>query len=280
MHGLVSSTAVSFFTESTAVTRSHDGLYEANLDKAWWVFRGPHGGYLTAIILRAITAAVDSPDRAIRSFTTHFIAPPTEGPVQIVPKIERAGRSITYVSARLVQEGTTMATSLAALSRSWSGIDYDYAPAPEIAPPDQCTPTPSDSPMLPAFTRNFDVRWGIGPFPYSGEEDTTIGGWLRLIEPQVADAPAVACMLDAWAPAILPRATEPVVAPTIDITMHFRSPLPLDHAPEDGFHLFRMRSTLARDGLFEEDGELWAPDGTLIAQCRQLALALPIRRDP
>lgn len=155
-------------------------------------------------------------------------------------------------------------------------MEYDYAEPPAISPPEECTEMPSAHEMMPTFVGNFDMRWGIGPFPYSGEEDTTIGGWLRLREPQVADAPVVACMLDAWAPAILPRAQEPVVAPTIDITMHFRSPLPVK-AEDDAFYLFRMRSRVARDGLFEEDGDLWGPDGSLIAQCRQLAIALPIK---
>nr|MBA3370235.1 thioesterase family protein [Thermoleophilaceae bacterium] len=35
-----------------------------------------------------------------------------------------------------------------------------------------------------------------------------------------------------------------------------------------------FRTGLVRDGFFEEDGELWAPDGTLVAQSRQLGLLL------
>ena len=268
---------MTFFQESTQVTRGPDGTYEGNVDPGWWVFRGPHGGYLTAMLLRAITDAVDGDDRAVRSLTTHFIAPPKEGPVEIAVTIERAGRSITYASARMTQKGETMAVALAAFSRSWTGVDYDYAHPPDIAGPDDCLNVPNEGPMLPTFLRNFDTRWGIGPLPYSGVEDTTIGGWLRLAEPQVVDAPAAACLLDAWAPAILPRATEPIVAPTIDITMHFRSPLPLAEASDDDFYLFRMTSSLARDGLFEEDGELWSAGGRLIAQVRQMAIALPIK---
>jgi hypothetical protein len=38
--------------------------------------------------------------------------------------------------------------------------------------------------------------------------------------------------------------------------------------------LGRFESRHSAEGFFEEDGELWSPDGVLIAQCRQLALAI------
>jgi hypothetical protein len=38
--------------------------------------------------------------------------------------------------------------------------------------------------------------------------------------------------------------------------------------------LGRFRSRLTRDGFFDEDGLLWAPDGTLVAQSRQLGLLI------
>jgi hypothetical protein len=95
-----------------------------------------------------------------------------------------------------------------------------------------------------------------------------------LEEPRVADAPMMACLLDAWPPAVFPRSTKRIVAPTIDLTMHFRVPLPLPGAGPEDFYLGRFTSTLGREGYFEEDGEIWSPDGRLIAQSRQLALAL------
>jgi hypothetical protein len=38
-----------------------------------------------------------------------------------------------------------------------------------------------------------------------------------------------------------------------------------------------FRSSTAREGFWEEDGELFARGGALLAQSRQLALALPER---
>ena len=69
----------------------------------------------------------------------------------------------------------------------------------------------------------------------------------------------------------MPRLTEPAPAPTIDLTVHFRAPLPLRRR-----RCCSAASTpqVVRDGFFDEDGELWTPDGTLVAQSRQLGLLI------
>jgi acyl-CoA thioesterase len=77
-------------------------------------------------------------------------------------------------------------------------------------------------------------------------------------------------LADAWFPAPWPRLAALAPAPTIDLTVHFRTSLPLD----DSLLLGRFRSNLVREGFFDEDGELWTPDGTLVAQSRQLGLLL------
>jgi acyl-CoA thioesterase len=117
--------------------------------------------------------------------------------------------------------------------------------------------------MLPRF----------GDPPFSGSEHGLVGGWLGLRERRELDAPAIALLADAWFPAPWPRLAELAPAPTIDLTVHFRSPLPLP----DSLLLGRFCTGLVRDGFFEEDGELWTPDGTLVAQSRQLGLLLGAR---
>ena len=37
----------------------------------------------------------------------------------------------------------------------------------------------------------------------------------------------------------------------------------------------RFRSGLIHEGFFEEDGVIWASDGTVLAQSRQLGIVLP-----
>jgi acyl-CoA thioesterase len=148
---------------------------------------------------------------------------------------------------------------------------------PEVRGPDEIERAPVDLPMIPPYWSRFDMRWAIGDMPFSGSSGASVGGWLRLVDPAPIEAPLVACLADAWAPAILPRATTPLVAPTVDLTVHFRTAFPASGVEPDDFLLGRFSSQLSRDGFFEEDGELWTRDGRLLAQSRQLALSLPLK---
>ena len=55
--------------------------------------RGPNGGYLAAVILRALTATVDDEHRTPRSLTVHYLNPAGDGDVEIETRQERVGRS-------------------------------------------------------------------------------------------------------------------------------------------------------------------------------------------
>jgi hypothetical protein len=110
----------------------------------------------------------------------------------------------------------------------------------------------------------------FGAAPFSGADSSVVGGWIGFRDGRPLDGPAMCVMADGYYPAIWPRLTELLPAPTIDLTVHLRAPLPCA-----GPLLARFTCKLARDGYFEEDGELWAQDGTLVAQSRQLALLLP-----
>jgi acyl-CoA thioesterase len=264
---------VNHFDATTSLERS-DHHFEGKLDKSWWVVRGPHGGYLGSILLRALTEALDDPDRRVRSLTVHFVAAPDDGPFRIETTIERAGRSITFMSARMSQGDRCVAVALAAFSVSWAGHEFDDAEMPEVAGPDEAFRFPVEDPSVPPFLRNFDMRWAVGDAPFSGADRAEVGGWMRLAEPRIADAILMTTYADAWPPVVFPRLTKPMVCPTVDLTIHFRSALPVDGARPEDFYLGVYDSKLARDGFFEETGEIWSAEGELLVQSRQLALIL------
>lgn len=256
------------FARDTAVRRLDTDLFEGHVSRDWWIVFGPNGGFVAALLVRAMAGAVDDEERVPRSLTIHYTAAPSEGPVQIRTTVERTGRSLTTVSARMVQNGRLITLAIGAFSRPRRGmVEFDDTAPPQVEPPEAIEPVPSH-PDLPPFARQWEVRPAIGGPPFQGRDEAVAGGWIRPLEESTIDGALVAQLTDAWIPAVFQRLTGPNPVPTIDLTIHFRSDLPL---PAD-YVLCRFQSRFARGGFIEEDGEIWSRDGALIAHSRQLAL--------
>jgi acyl-CoA thioesterase len=260
------------FDEDIALRPAGEGVYEGDIQGEWWTPRGPLGGYVMALMLNAFRLAVGDDARVPRSATMHFLRPPAAGPATFRTTIERAGRTLTSMSGRLEQEGKLMGIALGAYSTPWESPLLEDAPLPEVDPPDGRETTrrrvPNAAP--PPFVDRMVFQRRFGYDLFSQAEHGEVGGWLGLREERQLDAAAIAVLADAWFPAPWPRLKALAPAPTIDLTIHFRAPLPIP----DTLLLGRFRSRVVRDGFFDEDGELWAPDGTLVAQSRQLGLLI------
>ncbi|MFN2594915.1 MAG: acyl-CoA thioesterase [Actinomycetota bacterium] len=266
------------YDDDTAIERSDDFKFVADLRPNWWVARGPHGGYLASVLLRALTEVVGDEGRAPRSLSVHYLRPPAQGRLDIEVSLDRQGRNATFVSCSAHQEGKLYARALGAFSYALDDSpSFDDAPMPDVRSADDSYRIPHDDPNTPPFLKNFDIRWALGEAFFSGATKGEVGGWIRTNEPHIGDSIAIATYMDAFAPAAFPRISSPAIAPTMDLTIHFRTALPLASTRPEDLYLGIFRSSLARDGFFEEDGSLWAPDGTLVAQSRQLALLIPPR---
>ena len=259
--------------EDTALEPAgEDGTWAGDLAAGWETPRGPLGGYVMAIVLRALELRVADPERQPRSVTMHFLRVPQPGKVTIRTAVERTGRSLTSVTGRLEQDGELLGVAMGAYSKPWESPLLADAPMPEVQGPDGRRPAQEQfrDAEAPAFLQRLTMQHRFGDPPFSRSEHAEVGGWLGLREERPLDSLAVAVLADAWFPAAWPRLSALAPAPTIDLTIHFRVPLPLP----DGLLLARFQSRLVRDGFFDEDGTLWTPDGTLVAQSRQLALLI------
>jgi acyl-CoA thioesterase len=260
------------FDDDTALRPLGDGAYEGRIHEYWWTPRGPLGGFVMALVLRGLSLAVDDAERLPRTLTTYFLRPPIAGPVTVRPAVERVGRSLTTTSARLEQDGKLVALALAAFSSAWPGPELSEAPMPEIER-SVGRLAASERPerlAAPPFLDLLTLQRRFGEPPFTRADSMETGGWLGLREEREIDGMTVAVLADAWFPAPWPRLRELAPAPTIEMTVLFRAPLPLP----DSLLLGRFRTRLVRDGFFEEDGELWSPDGSLVAQSRQLGLLI------
>jgi len=261
---------VSRFERDTAVEEIGGGSYRAHVSSGWFTPRGANGGFLAAIVLRAIVACEHDALRAPRSLTLHYLRPPVEGEVRIVVIEERRGGRLTTYSARMEQDGRVCILALAALSQDFaSSLNYG-ATMPDVPPPDGLVAR--DDPRLPPIAHRMATQAAVGYAPFSGGPEALTGGWIAFAgdEPSPLDPPALALLSDAWLPSMFVLVQDFIGVPTIDLTIHFRARTEGRTGP--ALAIFRSRTSA--EGFFEEDGELWSEDGTLLAQSRQLGPVL------
>ena len=264
------------FDEATAVRPAGEGLWRADCSEGWAVPRGANGGYLAAIIVRAVEAEVADPARPFRSLTLHYLRPPDNGPLEVAVTIERQGRTLTSVTARAVQGGRPCVLAIGALAGDF-GSPLEFAgEMPEVPPASAIEPWPVVDEMPPVAQR-VEMRPAVGGTPFAGGQEAYTGGWIRLREPHRYDAALLAFLCDVWLPPTLLSVVDPVGVPTIDLTIHFRNPqVALETLPDEPV-LGIFESGFAAGSFVEEDAQLWSPGGVLLAQARQLAALLPAR---
>lgn len=290
------------YAVETGVEPLGGGRYRAGFSRDWWVHVGPNGGIAAGILLRACSAEVEAsggpgpgprgPGRVPRTLTVHYLAPPVEGEALVEVTVERSGRGMTFVSARMQQNGRAVGVALAVYAAPRTGAEtFDHVPCPEVPGPELCAPLMIEFEGEPISLRDrWDCRRALGPTPTapgapppsgSGSHPHLSGGWLRLTEAVPLDHHVLAGMSDAWIPPVIlaPRERR-VLVPTVELTVHFRDAERLASLAEDAWFLCAFQTRVAQEGFIEEDGHIWSADGRLLVECRQLALIAPFPIDP
>jgi acyl-CoA thioesterase len=266
--------------EGEQATVGQQLVFGAQVASDWRAGRGPHGGYLAAMLMRALIESVAEPERDPRSLTIHYARPPEPGPVQIATVLERKGRSLSTVSARMHQDEELVALALAAFSVPWTAEEISEVVMPQVDPPDPSREGLKLMEHGPEFARHIVLQPRIDGRPFSGSrQQMLIRAWMGLVEPRPIDALSLAFFSDALIPAPYMRMSEWSAVPTVDLTVHFRSRMrPQPDADPHELCLAQTTSELIHDGFFVEDGLIWAADGTLLAHSRQLAIVVPFRQ--
>jgi acyl-CoA thioesterase len=215
--------------------------------------------------------------------------------VRIDTVIERKGRSLSTLSARMEQDGELMALVLAAFSVPWTAPEIAELPMPEVEPPDAARETPAPLAeqvtrgLAPRFLRQLVVQPRTGGPPFSGSTaPMEVAAWLGLRDAtRPVDALALALFSDALFSAPFVRLTELATSPTVELTIHFRTGRegaategadPANLSDPANLCFARFRTALVHEGFFEEDGVIWSAAGAPLVQSRQLAILMPLGR--
>jgi acyl-coenzyme A thioesterase PaaI-like protein len=240
----------------------------------WSIGERPNGGYLAALVTRALGAAAgpDHPDPL--TVSVHYLRSPVPGPAEVHLEPLRAGRTVTTVARRLVQDGRPCLHLVAGFGdlAAAEGPSWVRLPPPAMLPPGDCAPAdPRLADGVPmSFLDRVELRFDPSAPPSTGAGTGEVTAWARLAGGGPAGPLALMVLADALPPSVVTLGL-PGWVPTLELTVHVRA---RPDQGEPGWLLVRATTRAMVDAHVVEDAEVWDERGTLVAQSRQLARVL------
>ncbi|MFD3608894.1 thioesterase family protein [Streptomyces atroolivaceus] len=265
------------FDRDTAVTLREEGVYDAELSAGWTIIHAVNGGYLLAMLGRALGEALPHSDPF--SVSAHYLTASVPGPAVIRTQVVRAGRTLSTGEASLFQfaeDGTEIERiRVLATYGDLDGLTDEIRTSarPPVMPPlEQCLGASDGTAPIPgssAITERLDIKldpatvgWAVGAPSGKGE----MRGWFGLADGRDADPLSLLLTVDALPPTSFELGLKGWT-PTIELTTHIRC------RPAPGPLRVSIATRNLAGGFLEEDAEVWDSADRLVAQSRQLARA-------
>ncbi|MEU5310149.1 thioesterase family protein [Streptomyces sp. NPDC021562] len=263
------------FDRDTAVTPRAPGVYDIDLSAGWTIISAVNGGYLLAVLGRALADTLPHPDPF--TVSAHYLTASRPGPAVIRTDTVRTGRTLSTGQASLFQyddegnevERIRVLASYGDLAALPDDVRTTAVP-PAIPPMDQCF-GPEDGPApvdgSSAITERLMLKldpatlgWALGAPSGKGE----MRAWFGLADGRDADPFSLLLAVDALPPTAFEIGLTGWV-PTVELTVHVR------HRPAPGPLRVSITTRNLAGGFLEEDAEVWDSADRLVAQSRQLA---------
>ncbi|MFI6489714.1 thioesterase family protein [Streptomyces sp. NPDC050564] len=265
------------FDRDTAVTLREPGVYDIDLSAGWTIISAVNGGYLLAVLGRALADALPHSDPF--TISAHYLTASQPGPAVVRTDVVRTGRTLSTGQASLFQrddEGREV--ERIRVLASYGDLDTlpddvrTTAKPPAIPPMDQCfgpqdapAPIPGSSAITDRLFLKLDpstLGWALGAPSGKGE----MRAWFGLADGRDADPLSLLLAVDALPPTAFEIGLSGWV-PTVELTVHVRS------SPAPGPLRVSITTRNLAGGFLEEDAEVWDSADRLVAQSRQLARA-------
>ncbi|MFJ3824703.1 thioesterase family protein [Streptomyces nodosus] len=263
------------FDRDTAVVRREPGVYDIDLSAGWTIAGAVNGGYLLAVLGRALADTLPHSDPF--TVSAHYLTASRPGPAVIRTDVVRTGRTLSTGQASLFQyddeghevERIRVLASYGDLDALPDDIRTSAEP-PAIPPLDRCfgaqdgpAPVSGSSAIVERLMLRLDpatLGWALGSPSGKGE----MRAWFGLADGRDTDPLALLLAVDALPPTAFELGLSGWV-PTVELTVHVRS------RPAPGPLRVSITTRNLAGGYLEEDAEVWDSADRLVAQSRQLA---------
>lgn len=141
---------------ATALAKGPDGRLTGSTLDDYWNFAGPFGGYIAAILMRAV---LDDPRRLGPPVaqTVNFCGPLAKGDFEVALSLDRGGKATQHWSVRLIQPAGVIATCSIVCANRRETFAHQAVAMPSVPPPEAVplAPAPARLPWLGSYQFRF-----------------------------------------------------------------------------------------------------------------------------
>ena len=261
------------FDAATHVERTGDRL-QGRTSRAYWAFVGPFGGATSATLLRAVLEDEARAGDPV-ALTVNFCAALSSGTFDIELTQSRANRSTQHWSMVLSQaQAGVGATATAVLAVRRPGFSHQPARRPEVAGFETLAPYPTGG--FASWVQRYEFRFAEGALSVEPEPRPVPGSalsrfWLRDVPARPLDFLSLAAMSDAFFGRIFHVRGAMLPFGTVSLTTYFHVDAADLARAGSGPVLAVADASVFHKSFSDQKGELWSPDGQLLATCYQIA---------
>ena len=257
---------VSQFIDETTFEKREENHWYGHLNENWNIGNVPNGGYLLAVVLRAMKQQTTFSD--LLSASAHFLrAGDTKKEAEVEAVLLKDGNTISTCEGLMMQEqklSLKVIAEFGSLESENSGSrNFEIGP-PLLPSPEKCSERSSASQGIELpIRRRVEVR--IAEMEGNSEK-AEVYGWIRFCDSTEPDSLALALFSDAFPPSIFSKLGRLGWVPTVGLSVQVRK------FPSEGWVAGHFFTDDFQNGSVVETGRLWDSNGSLVAQSRQLAL--------
>lgn len=247
---------------------NEDANQVINIPSGWTQGRALFGGLIAGIAYQCGALGVSN-SQPLRAMTTSFVAPMTEGELQLERHVLRKGKNVTQVRVDLLQNSEVALSALLTFGASReSKVSVTDTPTLDI-PTFEGVPDLPKTPFTPEFTQFYNYALTVGGMPFSGNTSREFGGWVRYAqESNPIDIGLFLGLVDAWPPAVITHLQAPAPASSLTWTIEFPEPLDTNLKTDDWWQ-YVATIDYAAEGYGHTHAHICDKHGNLVAISRQ-----------
>jgi acyl-CoA thioesterase len=255
--------------DALPLERTADDVYASHTDMRYWNMIGPYGGWMAALMLKAVLADTDDTAFEPVAMTVDFMKAPGEGAITLRRHCDRAGRTAAFWRVDLdAADGTPCARAIVTLAPHRPTLDFSKRKMPEVPSAEEAEE--SVRKMIPVKWANlYDGRVIKGKIGAASGETHSLE-WIREADRRPLDFISMAALCDTPFPRLFMATGQPSRISTITMTSYFHASAAELEEIGDAYVLSESDCERAVGGFFDQHTKFFSGTGHLLATSHQM----------